>query len=98
MFIFGLNVTWESAILYMGGLMALSLLFGIDYKLYNPDSGNRWMWRIAITLLSINCLHWLLCYALLTYLPALVYLAPILFIAFLSEVDFKFLNPNSGNR
>lgn len=56
--------------------MALSLLFGIDYKLYNPDSGNRWMWRIAITLLSVNCLHWLLCYALLTYVPALVYLAP----------------------
>lgn len=58
--------TWESAALYIGGLIALSMLFAIDYKLYNPDTGNRWMWRIAITMLSVNCLHWLLYYALAT--------------------------------
>lgn len=57
---------WDSAILYIGGLMALSLLFGVDYVLYNPGSGQRWMWRIGITLLSVNILHWLLYYAIFT--------------------------------
>jgi hyaluronan synthase len=57
---------WDTAVLYIAGLMLLSLLFGITYVLYNPGSGNRWMWRIAITLLSVNCLHWLLYYALAT--------------------------------
>jgi hyaluronan synthase len=57
---------WDSAILYISGLIALSLLFGIDYKLYNPGTKQRWMWRIGITLLSVNVLHWLLYYALLT--------------------------------
>lgn len=57
---------WDSAILYLGGLMALSLLFGVDYILYNPGSGQRWMYRMGITLLSVNILHWLLYYALLT--------------------------------
>ena len=55
---------WDSAILYISGLMALSLLFGVDYVLYNPGSGNRWMYRIGITLLSVNVLHWLLYYAI----------------------------------
>lgn len=55
---------WDSAILYIGGLMALSLLFGVDYVLYNPGSGQRWMYRVAITLLSVNVLHWLLYYAI----------------------------------
>lgn len=58
--------TWESAVIYLGGLTALSMLFAIDFKLYNPGSGNRWAWRIAITMLSVNCLHWLLYYAMAT--------------------------------
>lgn len=57
---------WDSAILYIAGLMALSLLFGVDYVLYNPGSGQRWMYRIGITLLSVNVLHWLLYYGILT--------------------------------
>ena len=57
---------WDSALLYIGGLMALSLLFGVDYVLYNPGTGNRWMYRFGITLLSVNCLHWLLYYAIIT--------------------------------
>lgn len=57
---------WDSAILYLGGLMALSLLFGVDYWVYNPGTGQRWMYRMFITLLSVNCLHWLLYYAMWT--------------------------------
>jgi hyaluronan synthase len=55
---------WDSAILYVGGLMALSLLFGVDYVMCNPGSGQRWMYRLGITLLSVNVLHWLLYYAI----------------------------------
>jgi hyaluronan synthase len=57
---------WDSAILYIAGLMALSLLFGVDYVLYNPGSGQRWVYRLFITLLSVNVLHWLLYYAMWT--------------------------------
>jgi hyaluronan synthase len=58
--------SFMSAFIYLAGLAFLSLLFGVDFKLYNPKSGNKWLWRVAFSFLSVNVLYWLLYYAIYT--------------------------------
>ncbi len=53
-------------VIYLGGLMFISLLFALEFRFRYPNSGNRWMYRILVTLLSINVLSSLLYYAALT--------------------------------
>lgn len=53
-------------VIYLGGLMFISLLFALEFRFRYPKSGNRWMYRILVTLLSINVLSSLLYYAALT--------------------------------
>jgi hyaluronan synthase len=57
---------WGSAAIYVGGLTFLSIWFAINFKLYNPKSGKRWMWRIVFTFISVNVLYWCLYYAIIT--------------------------------
>ena len=54
---------WESAAIYVAGLTCLSLLFAMDFRLYNPTTGNKWVWRIAFTFLSVGTLYFLLYYS-----------------------------------
>lgn len=56
----------DSTAVYLGGLGLLSLLFAMDFKLYNPHSGKKWMYRVVFTFLSVNVLYWCLYYAILT--------------------------------
>jgi len=57
---------FASPVVYLGGLMFISLLFALEFRIRYPNSGNRWMYRILVTLLSINVLNSLLYYAALT--------------------------------
>jgi hyaluronan synthase len=57
---------WDSTAVYIAGLSCLSLLFAMDFKLYNPHSGLRWLYRIAFTFVSVSCLYFLLYYSLYT--------------------------------
>jgi hyaluronan synthase len=53
-------------VVYIAGLMFISMLFALEFKFRYPNSGNRWLYRILLTLLSINVLSSLLYYAALT--------------------------------
>jgi hyaluronan synthase len=59
---------WDSMFVYLGGLGCLSLLFCMDFKLYNPGSGKRWLWRLAFTFMSVGTLYFLLYYSVYTVL------------------------------
>ena len=53
-------------VVYIGGLMFISLLFALEFRFRYPNSGNRWLYRILVTLMGINVLGSLLYYAALT--------------------------------
>jgi hyaluronan synthase len=57
---------WDSTVVYILGLTALSFLFAMDFKLYNPTTGYKWVWRVAFTFISVSCLYFLLYYSLYT--------------------------------
>lgn len=57
---------FDSMAVYLGGLGCLSLLFCMDFKLYNPDSGKKWLWRLAFTFVSVGTLYFLLYYSAYT--------------------------------
>jgi len=59
---------WLSTVIYLGGLFCLSLLFCMDYILYNPDQKRNVIWRIAFTFLSVGTLYFLLYYSVYTVL------------------------------
>jgi len=48
-----LNGRVYDAMFYLFGLLFLGLMFGITYKLRNPDTGDRWLYRILMTPLSV---------------------------------------------
>ncbi len=54
-----------SAPLYLAGVTFVGLLYGLDYKLRNPDSTN-WLYRPLMSLISTFVLSWLLIYAAFT--------------------------------
>jgi len=54
-----------SAPLYLSGVTFVGLLYGLDYKLRNPDS-TYWIYRPLMSLISTFVLSWLLIYAAFT--------------------------------
>jgi cellulose synthase/poly-beta-1,6-N-acetylglucosamine synthase-like glycosyltransferase len=54
-----------SAPLYLSGVTFVGLLYGLDYKLRNPDS-TYWLYRPLMSLISTFVLSWLLIYAAFT--------------------------------
>src|SRR6267378_256024 len=54
-----------SAPLYLSGVTFVGLLYGLDYKLRNPDS-TYWLYRPLMSLISTFILSWLLIYAAFT--------------------------------
>ena len=56
---------YTSAIAYILGVLSISLLYAMVFKARNPGSGNRWVYRLLISLLSLFLLSPLLYYALL---------------------------------
>ena len=59
------NGDFLSAPLYLAGVTFVGLLYGLDYKLRNPDSTN-WLYRPLMSLISTFVLSWLLIYAAFT--------------------------------
>jgi hyaluronan synthase len=57
---------FTAPLVYIGGLLFISLLFALEFRFRHPNSGNRWLYRILVTLMSINVLSSLLYYAALT--------------------------------
>jgi len=59
------NGDFLSAPLYLAGVAFVGLLYGLDYKIRNPDS-HYWIFRPLMSLVSTFVLSWLLIYAALT--------------------------------
>jgi len=59
------NGDFLSAPLYLAGVTFVGLLYGLDYKIRNPDS-HYWIFRPLMSLVSTFVLSWLLIYAALT--------------------------------
>lgn len=56
---------WEYGLLYFLGLIFIGLMYGFAFKARNPDTKNRWLYRLLFTPLSIG-MSWMLYYALST--------------------------------
>jgi hyaluronan synthase len=56
---------FTDSIFYLSGLFFIGMMYAATYKLRNPKSGNRWLYRLLVMLLSIP-LGFLLYYSLLT--------------------------------
>ncbi len=54
-----------SAPLYLAGIIYISMLFGLDYKLHNPNS-HYWIYRPLLSIMSTLVLSWLMFYSILT--------------------------------
>lgn len=54
-----------SAILYLGGIVAIGSFYAIMAKINNPKS-NTWMYRPVMSLISTLLISWLLIYAIMT--------------------------------
>ena len=54
-----------SAFLYFSGILFIGFMFGLAFKLENPDS-NRWVYRPLMSLLSTTVLSWLIFYSAAT--------------------------------
>jgi phosphoglycerol transferase MdoB-like AlkP superfamily enzyme len=54
------------ALAYLAGILFIALLFAIDFKVQNPNSGKRWAYRLLLALFSVNMLNLLLYYAMFT--------------------------------
>jgi hyaluronan synthase len=48
------------ALAYLAGILFIALLFAIDFKVQNPNSGKRWAYRLLLALFSVNMLNLLL--------------------------------------
>jgi cellulose synthase/poly-beta-1,6-N-acetylglucosamine synthase-like glycosyltransferase len=53
-----------AAIAYFLGVFAIGLLFAVLFKVHNPGSGHRWVYRLLVSLLSLFVLSPLLYYAI----------------------------------
>lgn len=54
------------SILYISGLLFVGMLYAVEFKLRNPDSGNRFFYRMLMTLVSSFIFTFLLYYSMLT--------------------------------
>lgn len=59
---------WDSMFIYLGGLGCLSLLFCMDFALYNPRQKKMAIYRMGFTFLSVGTLYFLLYYSVYTVL------------------------------
>jgi cellulose synthase/poly-beta-1,6-N-acetylglucosamine synthase-like glycosyltransferase len=60
-----LSGNWLSAISYVVGIAYVGFMFGLAYKLENPES-NKWMYRPLMSLMSTLVLSWLIFYSAVT--------------------------------
>jgi cellulose synthase/poly-beta-1,6-N-acetylglucosamine synthase-like glycosyltransferase len=60
-----LNGDIWSGPLYLAGIIFVSMLFGLDYKLRNPNS-YYWIYRPLLSLMSTLVISWLIFYSALT--------------------------------
>jgi hyaluronan synthase len=51
---------------YLGGVLFIGFVYALEFRLRNPHLGNRWIYRIMMTVLSVFILSFLLYYSLLT--------------------------------
>ena len=49
----------SSTLLWLGGIMFTAMIYGVDYKIRNPDN-KLWLYRPAFTLLTTFVYTWLL--------------------------------------
>jgi cellulose synthase/poly-beta-1,6-N-acetylglucosamine synthase-like glycosyltransferase len=54
------------AIAYIAGILFIALLFALDFRFQNPKSGQRWVYRLLLPLLSVNILNFLVYYSMFT--------------------------------
>jgi cellulose synthase/poly-beta-1,6-N-acetylglucosamine synthase-like glycosyltransferase len=54
-----------SAPLYLAGIIYISMLYGLDYKLHNPKS-HYWIYRPILSVMSTVMISWLMFYSILT--------------------------------
>jgi cellulose synthase/poly-beta-1,6-N-acetylglucosamine synthase-like glycosyltransferase len=54
-----------SAPLYLAGIIYISMLFGLDYKLHNRNS-HYWVYRPLLSIMSTLVVSWLIFYSILT--------------------------------
>ena len=54
-----------SALLYFSGILFIGFMFGLAFKLENPES-NRWIYRPLMSILSTTVLSWLIFYSAAT--------------------------------
>ena len=57
---------YMSAIAYIAGILFIALLFAVDFRFQNPKSGQRWVYRLLLALLSVNVLNFLVYYSMFT--------------------------------
>jgi cellulose synthase/poly-beta-1,6-N-acetylglucosamine synthase-like glycosyltransferase len=56
---------YQSAVAYFLGVLFIGFIYAMVFKARNPGSGNRWLYRLLISLLSLLLLSPLLYYSLL---------------------------------
>jgi hyaluronan synthase len=54
------------ALMYLGGVLFIATLYAIDFRFHNPNSGNRWIYRLLLSLLNVFGLSLLIYYAIYT--------------------------------
>jgi hyaluronan synthase len=55
-----------NALVYLSGVFFIGAIYAVEFKLRNPNSGDRWLYRLLLPLLSVGLLNFLIYYSLLT--------------------------------
>jgi len=55
-----------NALVYLSGISFIGTLYAVEFKLRNPNSGTRWLYRLLVPFLSVGLLNFLIYYSLLT--------------------------------
>jgi hyaluronan synthase len=58
-----LSSDYYTGIFYVVSIIFTGMIYGIDFRLRNPGSGSRWLYRPLMTVLSTFVFSWLLLYA-----------------------------------
>jgi hyaluronan synthase len=57
---------YHTGVFYVISIIFTGMIYGIDFRLRNPGSGSRWLYRPLMTVLSTFIFSWLLLYAAIT--------------------------------
>jgi hyaluronan synthase len=57
---------YHTGVFYVVSIIFTGMIYGIDFRLRNPGSGSRWLYRPLMTVLSTFVFSWLLLYAAIT--------------------------------